>query len=108
MPKMICSNCGTSEDLSNCNIKEDSKIYMAQIAKVRGSDGLEVFPLICFDCEMVTDFASDPNNSSGNAIEGIEFFSSYKLDADLKKKIANYAMDNNNIDAFSKILSIDC
>ena len=25
---MICSNCGASEDLSNCNIKEDSKIYL--------------------------------------------------------------------------------
>tara|TARA_B100001057_G_C22403977_1_gene777003 strand:+ start:26 stop:352 length:327 start_codon:yes stop_codon:yes gene_type:complete len=106
MAKMICSNCNISENLENLNNREDAKLYMAELPKTRSSDGLEIYPLICFECELVTDFAADPHNSSGNAKDGFEFFSSYKIDEDLKRKIADYALQNNNIDAFTKILSI--
>lgn len=106
MPQMICDNCSTSEDISNCNMREDSRIYMAQIARVR-SDGLDIFPLVCFDCGMVTEFAFDPTNSSGNAIEGIEFFPSFELDDGLKEKILNHASDNHHLHAFVKITNIN-
>jgi hypothetical protein len=103
MPDLICGHCQVSVDITKVT-SEQSQLYIAQIPKTN-SDGLEVFPLLCFQCGMVTDWASDPTNSSGNATDGIEYFETYKLPKGLKQEILEYALAHNNTGAIAKLTS---
>ena len=42
-------------------------IYNEGKPKIRDSDGLHIYPMICFKCKTMTEWASDPENQSGKA-----------------------------------------
>ena len=88
------------------NIRKDSQIFMAQIPRIRQSDGLEIYPSICFKCMSVTEFAADPTNESGKAIDGIEFFESSKCTEIMLKEMKNYALQNNLTNAIEKLNNV--
>ena len=54
--------------------------------------------MICFKCKSLTEFAADPNNASGRALDGVEYFKTKKISEKnimdaldyAKKKITSY------------------
>ena len=75
-----CPKCKVFHPLINININEDSSIYMygENCFRTREEDGLNIYPFLCFKCKQVTEYASDPNNQSGHAVCGFEYFESKK------------------------------
>ena len=59
-------------------------------------DGLHIFPMICFNCKTFSEFASDPNDSSGKSINGIEYFKSQKLNKKHISEALIYVNKMNN------------
>lgn len=89
MKKLICKKCGYKETLENINQSATTKILIAQVPRIREKDGLNIYPLLCLKCNFITEWASDPYNYSGNAIEGVEYFKTFKI----KKKYKSYFDD---------------
>ena len=83
MKKLICKKCGQKETLENINQSATTKILIAQIPRVREKDGLNIYTLLCLKCNFITEWASDPYNYSGNAIEGVEYFKTFKINKKL-------------------------
>ena len=108
MLTLICPKCKIKEDLFNLLHREDATLMMYNQNKprVRAEDGLHIFPLICFECEQVIEFASDPMNESGKAVDGVEYFSSRKITKKDKNDAAEYAKLMNSC-LLKKINSID-
>ena len=79
MKKLICKKCGHKETLENINLSINSKILIAQVSRVREKDGLDIYPLYCLKCNHITEWAGDPHNISGKAIEGVEYFKTFKI-----------------------------
>ena len=98
MPTLICPKCKIKEDLFNLLHREDATLVMYNENKprVRAEDGLHIFPLVCFECEHVTEFASDPTNQSGKAVDGVEYFSPRKITKADKDDAAEYARKMNS------------
>ena len=84
MKNLICKKCGHKETLENINQSATTKILIAQIPRVREKDGLNIYPLLCLKCNFITEWASDPYNYSGNAIEGVEYFKTFKINKKFK------------------------
>ena len=59
--------------------------------------------MICFNCKTMSEYASDPNNQSGKAIEGIEYFKTKKISQKEKSEALNYAKSLNNKILIDKI-----
>ena len=97
-----CQYCGEylkSSDYFNANNKPESKLFMAEIYRTKedGADiGLNIYPLLCFECNFVTEYASDFQNVSGNAKKGYEYFGSFKLNNEYKSKLLDYAVSIDN------------
>ena len=100
--KLICQNCNQKEDLQDINIRGESLICIAQKPRKR-RDGLDIFPLLCFGCNFVSEFASDPTNISGKAVDGVEYFETFKLTERYKKIFLAYAKENKLHSALTKI-----
>ena len=83
--KLICKNCETTETLENVFYSAVTKILTLQIPRMRKKDGLHIYPLYCLNCDYITEWAADPFNVSGNAIEGIEYFKTFKINNKYKK-----------------------
>ena len=98
MKTLICPKCKIKEEMFNLFHREDSTlfIYNQQKPRVRAEDGLHIFPLICFECNQVSEFASDPNNESGKAVDGTEYFSQRKITKKDKNEAAEYANQINS------------
>ena len=75
MQSLMCPKCKIKEELFNMvNRKECTvMIYNEHNPRVRKEDGLHIFPMICFNCKTMTEFASDPMNQSGKAVDGVEY-----------------------------------
>ena len=104
--KMYCGNCGTSEKTFKINVRENSQLFTADFLITTTASipyGLDIRPLVCFKCDRVTEWAADQSNYSGNAIEGFEYFNSYKISQDLKDKTKEFAKNNNFHIALEKI-----
>ena len=95
---IACPNCKFKEKLFNLNNNHAAKLMIFNEDKpmIRKKDGLNIFPMICFKCKSLTEFAADPNNASGRALDGVEYFKKKKIseknimDAlDYPKKINN-------------------
>ena len=73
--------------------KQRDKILLAAMGSpdVRQIDGLNVYPLYCFFCRSVTEWASDPFNNSETAYKGVEYFQTRKSNKGDLKEIINYA-----------------
>ena len=84
MKKLICKKCEHKETLENINQSSTTKILIAQIPRIREKDGLNIFPLYCLKCNFITEWAADPNNNSGKAIEGVEYFKTFKMNKKYK------------------------
>ena len=84
MKKLICKNCKHEEILEDINLSFNTKILIAQISRVREKDGLNIYPLHCLKCDHITEWASDPNNDSGKAVDGVEYFKTFKINKKFK------------------------
>ena len=89
MKNLICKKCGHKETLENINYSATSKILIAQVPRVRKKDGLDIYPLYCLKCNFITEWAADPNNISGKAVDGVEYFKTFKIN----KKYKEYFTD---------------
>ena len=89
MKNLICKKCGHKETLENINCSATSKILIAQVPRVRKKDGLDIYPLYCLKCNFITEWAADPNNISGKAVEGVEYFKTFKINKKYKEYFAN-------------------
>jgi len=70
-------------------------IYNEGMPRVRVSDGQHIYPMICFRCKTITEFADDPDNFSGKAIEGVEYFKTKKITKKEKLQALKYAKMQN-------------
>ena len=89
MKNLICKKCGHKETLENINYSATSKILIAQVPRVRKIDGLDIYPLYCLKCNFITEWAADPNNISGKAVEGVEYFKTFKINKKYKEYFAD-------------------
>ena len=89
MKNLICKKCGHKETLENINYSATSKILIAQVPRVRKKDGLDIYPLYCLKCNFITEWAADPNNISGKAVQGVEYFKTFKINKKYKEYFAN-------------------
>ena len=64
--------------------------------------GME-YPMICFNCKTMSEYASDIDSQSGKAIEGIEYFKTKKISQKEKSEALNYAKSLNNKILIDKI-----
>ena len=80
----ICKKCEHKESLVNINKSATTKILIAQIPRVREKDSLKIYPLYCLKCNFITEWAADPYNNSGKAIEGVEYFRTFKMNKKYK------------------------
>jgi hypothetical protein len=97
---LCCPKCNIKEKMLNLFKKKDPQlmIYNEGKHRVRPSDGLHIYPMICFNCKTMTEYSSDIENHSGNAIEGIEYFKTKKVGKKEFNEALNYAKSiNNNI-----------
>ena len=85
MKNLICKKCGHKETLENINYSATSKILIAQVPRVRKKDGLDIYPLYCLKCNFITEWAADPNNISGKAVDGVEYFKTFKINKKFKQ-----------------------
>lgn len=95
---IMCPKCKVEEKLFNLAKRKNSQlmIYNENKPRIRANDGLHIFPMICFNCKTFSEFASDPNDSSGKSINGIEYFKSQKLNKKHISKALIYANKVNN------------
>lgn len=108
--KFYCGNCGTSEKMYKINVRENSQLFTANFPITTTASipyGLNIYPLVCFKCDHVTEWAADHSNFSGNAIEGVEYFNSYRISQDIKDEIKGYAGVNNFYIALEKIEKLE-
>ena len=84
MKKLICKNCTHTETLEKINGSAITKILIAQVPRVREKDGLNIYPLYCLKCNYITEWAADPNDVSGKAIDGVEYFKTFKINKKFK------------------------
>ena len=85
MKKLICKNCTHTETLEKINGSAITKILIAQVPRVREKDGLNIYPLYCLKCNYITEWAADPNDVSGKAIDGVEYFKTFKINKKFKQ-----------------------
>jgi len=95
---IICPKCKVEEKLFNLAKRKNSQlmIYNENKPRIRAKDGLHIFPMICFNCKTFSEFASDPNDSSGKSINGIEYFKSQKLNKKHISEALIYVNKMNN------------
>lgn len=92
-----CQNCSESlaeKSFFNANNTLGVELFMADTPRVKqdGIDiGLNIYPMLCFKCGYVSEYATDPWNVSGRAKNGYEYFDTFKLDKEFKKKFITYA-----------------
>ena len=95
---IICPKCKVEEKLFNLAKRKNSQlmIYNENKPRIRAKDGLHIFPMICFNCKTFSEFASDPNDSSGKSINGVEYFKSQKLNKKHISEALIYVNKMNN------------
>ena len=84
MKSLICKKCGDKETLEDINQSATTKILIAQVPRVREKDGLNIYPLYCLKCNFITEWAADHYNNSRKAINGVEYFKTFKVNKKLK------------------------
>ena len=94
MKKLICKNCKHEETLEDINLSFNTKILIAQVPRVREKDGLNIYPLRCLKCDYITEWAADSNNNSSKAIDGVEYFKTFKIN---KKYKSYFDFTENNL-----------
>ncbi len=105
---LACPKCKIFHPLLNVNIDKNSKIYMygENCFRTRESDGLNIYPMLCFICKSITEYAADPQNESGHAVCGHEYFGSKKITKKDYKNVYDYAEQNNHLHILNKLKKI--
>jgi hypothetical protein len=85
-----CGFCASQEKLEQINGREDAQICIFKTGEMRAGDDLEIFSCYCFECQHITKFAVDPYDFSGNAENGVEYFSSHGVELDDVKNALIY------------------
>ena len=82
MKTLMCPKCKIPEEVENMFNREACTliIYNQARPETRSSDGLHVYPMICLKCKNVTEWASDPTNQSGKAVDGVEYIKTRKIE----------------------------
>lgn len=95
---LMCPKCKVEEKVFNLAKRKSLQlmIYNENKPRIRAKDGLHIFPMICFNCKTFSEFASDPNDSSGKSINGIEYFKFRKLNKKHISEALSYAKKTNN------------
>tara|TARA_Y100000816_G_scaffold287923_1_gene271534 strand:- start:561 stop:923 length:363 start_codon:yes stop_codon:yes gene_type:complete len=108
MKYLRCPKCKILEEFFKCNIREKSTlaIYNELNPRIRQSDGLHIYPMYCFICKSVTEWAMDPLNSSTKAFKGVEYFKTKKATNKDIRNIIKYSKDFNLSTLNNKILGI--
>ena len=105
---MACPKCKIFQSHQNLNIDKNSEVYAygEDCFRTRESDGLNIYSFLCFRCNKVTEYASDPFNQSGHAVGGLEYFDSKKITKKDYKNAYDYAKKNNHLLALNKLKKI--
>jgi hypothetical protein len=105
---LCCPKCNIKEKMLNLLKKNDPQlmIYNEGKPRVRSSDGLHIYPMICFNCITMTEYASDTENQSGNAVEGIEYFKTKKVGKKELNEALDYAKSINNETLIRKVKNL--
>ena len=105
---LICPKCQIGNSMYNLNNNPHSTlfIYNEDKPEVRKKDGLNIFPMICFECKKVIKWASDRDNYSGNATYGFEYFKSNKITKKDLNEAIDTAIKNNNKAGLNKLKKI--
>ena len=98
MQTLECPNCRIEESLFNLNNRESATIMIFGEGKpkIRSKDGLHTYPLICFNCNTITEWGADPLNESGKAVKGVEYIKTKKISKKDKAEAIEYAKENNH------------
>ena len=84
---LTCPKCKIFHPMQSLmDIESTIYLYGETVFRTRNSDGLNIYPFLCLKCKNVTEYASDPNNQSGHAVCGYEYFETKKM---TKKNISN-------------------
>ena len=102
---LICPKCKVEEKIFNLAKRKNPQlmIYNENKPRIRAKDGLHIYPMICFNCKTFSEFASDPHDSSGNSINGIEYFKSIKLNNKHISEALSYVKKTGNKTLIKKI-----
>lgn len=76
-----CKKCNRKEDIETINESAVTKLLITREpipVRTRKKDGLLIYPLYCLKCKLFTEWAADPFNFSGNAIDKVEYFKTFK------------------------------
>jgi hypothetical protein len=105
---LMCPKCKVEEKLFNLAKRKNSQlmIYNENKPRIRAKDGLNIYPMICFNCKTISEFASDPYDSSGNSINGIEYFKSIKLNKKHISEALSYLKKMGNKTLIQKIKNL--
>ena len=105
MQTLKCPNCRIEESLFNLNNRESATIMIFGEGKpkIRNKDGLHTYPLICFNCNTITEWGADPLNESGKAVKGVEYIKTKKISKKDKIEAINYAEENNHNHLINKL-----
>ena len=82
MKTLMCPKCKIPEEVENMFNREACTliIYNQARPETRPSDGLHIYPMICLKCKNVTEWASDPTNQTGKAVDGVEYIKTRKIE----------------------------
>ena len=115
--EVICQNCGFKEDVNKGwvyvpgweEFKSGINLYMSKEPKRVNDEGLDIYPLLCFKCNYISELASDPYNSSGKAKGNYEYFKKFPINKTYKKGIMSYAKQSGHLAAFTQtsLIKID-
>ena len=103
---MTCPKCKIPHNHFNLNNESKSSLFTYDKIKIREKDGLHIYSLICFNCKKLTEYASDPLNSSGHAVMGIEYFKTSKISKKNLKDAIEYAKNTSCNSALKKLKRI--
>ena len=100
---LMCPKCQIPNEMFNLNNNKQASIFTYDKKRIRNSDGLEIYPLICFECGNLTEWASDSMNISGNSTCGFEYFKTKKASKKNIKDSLDYAEKFGHMMAAKKL-----
>jgi len=98
-----CQYCGNEWKFQNVNVLPETTLYCMDNYLTNEETGLQVNACLCFKCRRVTEFAADPLNESGMAENGIEYFKTKPLTAQLLLGFHQNAEKHGNEVAIAKM-----
>jgi len=96
---IICQHCKIKELVLDVNIRKDAKMYFTDVLYSM-DDGTHVRPILCFDCNYISEFIGGLNFSE------VEYIKHYKLNLAMKDHFLEYAKSCDHEYVMKKIKDI--